>query len=267
MNQSECTFQIYVISLARENQRVDEFKHRFHELMDKIMFVDAIDLRRGEDANALCMPAPCRRNHRKPLVATEKGCALSHMKAYATFLSNESLNWALILEDDILGSPRDLERIRDALAILPKDGFLLCGGQEGKNGARFLYGKKTRMNDLYELPPFVWNFMSGACCYAVSRSAARAVLDSQQRCLDRADNWIDLLPIKTPVYYLPVLAHPLLMETSHIDVARNRVIGTRNSLRRVWRDGVLRLLQNNGRKVMLRAFARIMGYEPVPPKA
>ena len=261
---SKTSCRIYVISLASDIARRQKFRNRFHLGLPGITFVDGIDIKKPE---VLMVSIPsCRANRHRPLVPAEQGCALSHLKIYDQFLTDPGVKWALILEDDIVGTSEDLDDIQNVLELLPDDTFLLCGGQEGKNGARYLYGRETHIPGVHRIPHLLWRFMSGGCCYALSKHVARSLKDMQHACLDRADNWHRLIPKKANVYYMPKLAHTLDMSTSHIEAERNSILGTRSSLKRIWRDGVLHVLSNNIIKILILCFGRAFGLKRVCPR-
>lgn len=247
--------RIFVVSLPGASRRRELLKEQFGEAYTHFEIVDAVDLRGGTAEYGEPIPPPCRADARRPMVGSEIGCALSHMAVYKKFLEEGSTSWAMIFEDDVLGSLEDLQDAIRIIQELPKDSFFLCGGLEGTNGSNYLYGHQDSCN-LYRIVNASRRFMCRTCCYAVSRSVAHDLLSSQQRCLRRADEWDGLLLKSTACFYSPLFAHPLELSASSIELQRSVVMGARGTIKRVWSDGLTRTAENNIMKVILPVLAR-----------
>ncbi|MEM4620005.1 MAG: glycosyltransferase family 25 protein [Desulfurococcaceae archaeon] len=75
----------------------------------------------------------------------EVGCALSHMKAYENLIHSGE-EYALILEDDVIGNDKDIEKIHELIPeLLNRYGnrfVWYVGGMEGLS-KKYIHVKKT----------------------------------------------------------------------------------------------------------------------------
>lgn len=248
--------EIHVISLADDYRRREVLASRFPERFSSFKFVDALDFRLGAPS-AVMESVKCRRLVRNPLSAAEVGCALSHLKALEIAASGRAKS-VLILEDDVIGTDDAVSMVEALVSALPEDHFLLCGGQEGLKGRRFLYGQSYR-GVAYRVPKVLTRFTARACCYAVSPNVAARVAERQRNCLDRADHWRALLKEEENIFYAKLFSHPLDLTQSHLEGDRF-LVKQRSPLRQAWGDGFGYAAATQAVKLASPALAKMFGW-------
>lgn len=226
----------YVLSLPDDHARRQQLNRSFGESAREFVYVDAIDGRNGHVPNA---PPPCAKNRRRPMTGPEVACSLGHMGIYERIL-NEVRNgeYCLVLEDDVQGTAEALKNIESLASDLPPGSVIILGGQQGMARARHLYGYLSQWQGVFRVPHFQLRNLARTCCYMLGVDVARSILLSQQKCLNRADDWVALLSNVRNVYYLDVLQHPVLDGlNSHIEQTRSSLY--QDGFRVRWkRDGV-----------------------------
>ena len=257
MKPQKVELEILVISLATDTERRQRLKSQFPVHWPAFRVIDGIDLRDPKSGAEVTIPTPCPRLSRKPLTKAETGCALSHMRALE-LAANSRSHSVLILEDDVLGNDASIDSISAIANGLPKHFFMLCGGQEGLRGRRYLYGAAENAQ-CFRLPPVVLRFTARACAYALSPSMARSILQKQSECLDRADHWRMLLRGEREVYFSECLSHPTEVGNSHLEVGR-WMWKNQSALHRVWADGVMYTSVTQILKVSLPSVSRVLGW-------
>lgn len=156
----------------------------------------------------------------------EVGCALSHMKAYEHIIYSDE-EYALILEDDVIGEDEDIEKVQNLLSELMKyygDNFVwIVGGMEGLS-KKYLYVKKTTVPDVYVVHRLSRRHISRTVCYVITKTAAKQILESQRKCLAVADCWDLILPRNIVILYSNILKHPIEQESSiHLERVQVRI--------------------------------------------
>ena len=242
--------KIYVISLIKDSDRRNLLKEGF------IQYYDTFD--HSDAKNYLSKEAKFKKN-KIPMTLSEIACALSHLKVLSKIVLDKS-NFALILEDDVIGEDADIERIKDMYLSLPKDSVLIAGGLEGLRSLKNLYGTLIdEQNKLYKIPNLYYRYLSRACCYVLSSESASKILQVQEAGLDRADQWDHLLKSCSNVYFSPILRHPLTLENSHIEKERKLMKG-KNFFTAIIREGVIYSAYYYLRKIITNYLAIYKGY-------
>jgi glycosyl transferase family 25 len=114
-------FVSYVINLDRSQERLDYITPNLHKLnfpVQRIAAVDGYKLTTEEIAKIVDLNA----YHNLldyPLRVGVVGCALSHIKAWETFLASP-YEYAIIFEDDVLLVPEEVKKIAQDLANNPQ---------------------------------------------------------------------------------------------------------------------------------------------------
>ena len=126
-------YEIFVVSLAGENDRRNHVKSQFSQYGLEPEFVNAIDMRTAQPESLSSYHEVMRSKNVRELCASEVGCALSHLKI-AQQVIERNLDFALVTEDDVclLRNPEDIfaqmpEFLRQALfdvAILGCSGLI-----------------------------------------------------------------------------------------------------------------------------------------------
>jgi glycosyl transferase family 25 len=113
------------------------------------------------------------------MTPSEVGCALSHLSIRRRVVE-ESLEYAVVLEDDALLDATSLQRINLIIESgLYRDAFVSLGGQEGiEHLLRLAHGNLVDAeNEIWELLPDDLNRLHRTVGYLVSRRDAAAMLD------------------------------------------------------------------------------------------
>lgn len=226
----------FVLSLPTDRLRKSILESQFPCHFPYFEIVDAIDGRTKQVNTDI--PA-CKKDKRRPLTSTEVACALGHIKIYEEIkkYGNKENNFNLILEDDIQGSPDDLEKIQQLSSFLPKKSIIILGGLGGMQRAQNLYGYLSPWPNIYRVPKPQRRNLSGTCCYLLDTVMAEHLLDKQNICLHRADDWPALLKNERNVFYTPLLSHPTPnIGNSHIEKERARRYSG-GIIKRWYRDG------------------------------
>jgi len=210
---------IYIISLADEKLRKDALKKQFPAYYNQFKFIDAFDFRNKNIEDIGHLYNRCTHNEKNPLTSTEIGCSLSHIEALNLFLESKHKR-CLILEDDIIGTDKDIDLSLQLLRNNFNNGLYILGGQEGMKNGKYLCGYMNLTN-IYTVPYLARFFLYRTCCYSVDRWWAKQIIIRQNTCLRRADDWTQLTKFRKDVFFFKVLKHPLTLENSYIQHERN----------------------------------------------
>lgn len=210
---------IYMISLARDVERRKKMQERFPKNYERFHIVDALDSQdKGSAETVKSHDTPCAHDDRKPLTLGEKCCAISHMMVIDKFLQSGD-DRSIIIEDDLIGSDEDIEEAVSITNSLKGNGLLVLGGQQGLKNAKHLSGNKLSEN-LWRIPSISSPFITRACCYALTRSSAEAILKSQNSCLTRSDFWCKYSK-NIDIFYSDIFLHPIDLSGSSLETERN----------------------------------------------
>lgn len=239
--------EIYMISLKRDSVRRAQMQKNFSNYYDQIKIIDAIDAK--DEKNLLLIEnyyKPCKHDKRKPLTLGEKCCSISHILALEAFLKTGQES-CIIIEDDLIGTDNDFDgAIKMTNKIKDKD-IIILGGQQGLKNAIYLSGMKVNVQNLWLVANIARQFVLRTCCYSVTRQVALRILQSQKRCLTRADSWYLLLNKDISIYYADVFKHPVDLKGSNLEQERK----PNSLLMRVYQDGIVNLLLRNAIKTMI----------------
>lgn len=207
---------IYLVSLQQDVERREKLKHSFPNTFDTFIHIEAVDGRRLSAKEYYDQTIDFFKKYKRPMLPAELGCTLSHIKALQYFLETEE-HYALILEDDVIGTDDDLYKISEKVKCLNEDSLLLCGGQEGLN-PRYQLGRLDSETGIYAIAKFSYIFVFRTCCYVVTRTSAKEILDYHKKHITLADKWdVFFKGTKTRIYYSNILKHPADLTYSHIE--------------------------------------------------
>ena len=211
---------IYLVSLKEDEVRRSELKKCFVNYYDKFTRIEAVDGRKLTAKEYYEKTIRFFIKNKKIMSPAELGCTLSHIKALESFLETGS-DYALILEDDIIGKDEDIDTIIDVTNKLTEDSLLICGGQLDILSKRYRFGKETSLENVYDVALLSYSFIYGCCCYVVTRKSAQQILNYHSRGLTLADNWgVFFKRNDTKMYYTNILSHPENFENSTIEGER-----------------------------------------------
>lgn len=215
---------VYLVSLKRDRLRRAELEKRFPKSYSEFIFIKpAVDGRLIDAKSYYDQVLPCFIDNGRLLSPSELGCTLSHMAILSEFLaSSEKL--ALVIEDDVIGNEEDLNEVFINAQHLKGNSLYICGGQQSTTVRKFLLGKKTRVEGLFSVSRFSSDYILRTCCYVVTRSAAKNILDYYTEALSLADSWGDISRKKgVRIYYSDTIKHPDDLSLSHIEADRREI--------------------------------------------
>lgn len=259
----QSTTPIYLISLPESRQRRDLLSQRFprHSKNWKQITAYRPGAKQSDETAKLYHVLSRHAQRARPMAAAEIACTASHITALRTFLRTRNPH-CIILEDDVIGCDRMLDKAGEILKRLPETHLILLGGMEGLKGRKHLYGKPFRaVQNVYEIPKIMRHFLSRACCYGVSRDMASQLIDSQISKLTTADHWSQLTKNCSYVFFSPLLQHPTNSVDSELEAAR--LTKRKGYLAQVYSDGIATTAYRNLAKIFYPTYARIVRYKRV----
>ncbi|MEO9751097.1 MULTISPECIES: glycosyltransferase family 25 protein [Marinobacter] len=217
------TYPIYLVSLDQDSEKRETLKNRFPRYSATMTRINAVDGRKLPAKEFFDhIATPLALGHRLMLPG-EVGCSLSHVHALESFLSSGE-NYALILEDDVIGGDDDIDAIMTLVSALPPESLLICGGQQGMPARKYVFGKTAGAEGLFRLARYSNNHIFRTCCYVVTPVSAKQILDMQSESLTLADAWGTFFRGSgTNIYYTDKLAHPKELSGSHLEQERSRL--------------------------------------------
>lgn len=220
---------IYYISLKKDIERRNKLKEQFPKYFKEMIHIPAIY---GKDLNVneYYERAMQHLNHTKRLISPgELGCLMSHEEALKTFFLSDN-DYALMLEDDVIGTDSDLNKIEKILSKINHNCFIHCGGMDGRRSAEYIYGKECLDDkDLCKLAKFSYEHLWRACCYIVDKKTAVKLLDIYQSNTVVADEWNKILKkLNTQIFVTNILHHPIELKDSNLEYERLQKITKKN---------------------------------------
>lgn len=160
-----------------------------------------------------------------PATPGEIGCTLSHLKTYQEVI-DRGLEWACILEDDAILDKRFKVFIKnfDGSNLSSQDLYIL-GGQNGLQENRII--KSTKCTKVIGYKSFQKTIKSEdviyrTCCYLMSQSMAKNLINSANESFLLADDWSYLVKKKCiqAIYLSNFVDHPLDLTNSSLQKER-----------------------------------------------
>ena len=214
-------FDIYLVSLEKDVTRRDILKQRFTDQYSKFKIQPAVDGRLLLAKDYYSYISKYYKKQKKLMSPGELGCTLSHIEVLTKFLESDS-KYALIFEDDIIGSDRDIEEIERIIPYLDECAIVVCGGQDGLLSRYFQFGKPLKdYPNLYLVHPHSYQYIYRTCSYFVTRKAASLILDYQNKHIVVADHWAKIFKnVNIKFYYINIFQHPAELSGSSIEAER-----------------------------------------------
>lgn len=255
---SNLEIPIYLVSLKADESRRVKLKERFIKYYDKFIHIEAVDGRKMTVKEYFEKTREYYISNRKMMSPAEFGCTLSHIKALETFLETDN-EYALILEDDVIGSDHNIDDIFEISVKLNSDSLLLCGGQLDSLDSQYRLGKKIELKNIYKVAKFSYDFIYGACCYVVTRKSAKQILDYHSNSLTVADRWNEFfINNDTKIYYTNLISHPQTMEDSRLE--QDRIYSYNNREKEKFLSKIFR----KSSRYLRRAISFFKGNEKLP---
>ena len=246
---------IYLISLKKDTKRRERLKENFIESFKDMQIIEAVDADNITSKEYFNHTIKYYKKYKRIMSPSELGCTLSHIKTLKTFLDTDHKT-ALILEDDIIGEDNNLDEIKNITSSLLENSLVILGGMDGLNKKNLL-GKRADFNDqLLKIPRPLHRNLNRTCCYLLTRTSAKAILDSHNELLNIADKWdIFFSNTSIDIYYIKLLKHPTDTSESVIEKERNLA-----NVKRI-KFPIKELVRVGRRLVVL--YYKLLGYEKV----
>lgn len=214
-------FVVYYISLEKDIGRRIEMSKKFDKEFTKMHCIEAIKGKNLPSCQYFLRMNQFFNNTKRLITPSELGCLMSHEKALQTFIDSD-YKYALILEDDIIGSDSDINRIREISINLKENFFFHCGGMDPISCHKTMYGKKLITDDDYYLAAnFSIQFLWRACSYAIDKNTAIQILKIYKKNQVVADEWKNILTKNhTNTYLANILHHPKDLQDSNLEQER-----------------------------------------------
>ncbi|QPH86778.1 glycosyltransferase family 25 protein [Campylobacter concisus] len=214
--------EIYLISLAKDTKRRELLQQKFSSY-DSFKLIDAVDGRELNAREYYKIISPSFKAYGKVLSPAEVGCSLSHVKAYEEFLASEA-KFALIFEDDVIGSDQAIKEAFLAASKMPENSVLICGMQDGLEGRFSAFGKKVDTSlsrPLWQVSKHSFSSIYRAGAYVLTKKSAKNLLEIHKRALCTTDVWDYLLGVNDmQMYFCDLFAHPTDLSGSNIEGER-----------------------------------------------
>ncbi|MBE0472208.1 MAG: glycosyltransferase family 25 protein [Methyloprofundus sp.] len=211
---------IYLVSLNSDLERRNNLAKQFPNFFGNMIHIEAVDGREMDAKSYFNKVLPNFQENNRLMSPAELGCTLSHIQALESFLKTDNKH-ALIIEDDILGSDKDIENIFNLISSLDQYALLICGGQEGTRSTRYVVGKEINNDGLWKISSFSYPYILRTCCYVVTRASAEQILNRQKEMLVLADDWSYFFKDTiSHIFYSGHLSHPVDLSNSHIEIDR-----------------------------------------------
>lgn len=229
---------IYIVSLKQDIEKREVISKTLKSFGLEFSFLDAIYGKSLPDSSLSSF-----RNKSKGKIADrdfsatpgEIGCTLSHLKAYQNMIDN-NLNWACILEDDVILDERFKVFIESFQDVgLNKKALHMLGGQNGFPDFQVIKSKKNNImigkQKFYKTIKSE-QFIYRTCCYLISSKTADKLLKLSEDIFILADDWDYLVKNRVihEIYLANFVDHPTDLSSSHIqeerDVAQKNYISS-----------------------------------------
>ncbi|MHA3098242.1 glycosyltransferase family 25 protein [Acinetobacter brisouii] len=249
--------KIYVISLLSDIKRRSDLKLRFEKYYDKFSIVDAKD-----KESALVFKENKNKSFMNGMTLSEIACTLSHVHTL-TEISRGEEEFALVLEDDVIGADEDIIKIIEICEFFPSNSILIAGGQDGLKSYKNLYGVLiNKKYQIYKIPKIYYRYLARTSSYLISKKIAIDIVSLQEKKIIIADQWDVLLKNCNHVYFSPIFKHPLTLENSHIESERKIARGN-NIFKAILREGIIYSLYYYLRKVVTNYWAKYKKYTKI----
>lgn len=216
--------QIYYVSLDVDVQRRIHLSSQFPQYYKMMDWIPAVNGQAISVSLYFKLITDYYTRHKRLLSPGEVATSLSHIEALKKFLDSNGTH-ALILEDDIKGCDKDIDKINKLIPFLSENEILICGGQTSAVNPKYQLGKKTLIPNTMKLNQFSYSYIYGTCCYVVNKKIAKHILERQAQYLKVADNWDKFFKDSNiEILYTNILHHPDDRANSHLQAERQAVL-------------------------------------------
>jgi glycosyl transferase, family 25 len=250
---------IYLVSLESDLNRRKTLELQFPKTYKDFIHIPAVDGRKLSAKEYYDKTINYYLNTKKTISPSELGCTLSHINVLESFLKTDA-KFALIIEDDVIGSDNDINKISRLVDLLDDNSLFICGGQNGLTNRGYLFAKKISSTKLYLIAKFFHNRIFSTACYVVSKKTAKEILEYHKKILTLADRWGEFFKYtETNIYYLDILKHPEDLSNSHIEQDRN-IMKETNILKKLFSCALPKLIYRKVKTLLVSLYYKKIGY-------
>lgn len=228
---------IYIVSLKQDIEKREAISKTLQNFELKFSFIDAIYGKElSEDTISSIRAKSVGTVFDRGFAPThgEIGCTLSHLNTYQNIL-NDNLDWACVLEDDaILDERFKIFIINFQDTGLNPESLYILGGQNGLNEdhvVKSIKNAKTVGEQEFIKTIKSEAFIYRTCCYLISATLAKKIIDLSRRNFILADDWDYLVKndVIKQIYLSDFVQHPLDLSNSNLQQERETAYLNRNS--------------------------------------
>lgn len=221
---------IYIVSLKRDTKRRAIIQQKMDELSIPFKFIDAVmgkELSKETLENLRQKKSGTLSQRQYDATPGEIGCSLSHLYIYE-MMQNLVDDWVCILEDDVILDERFTQFYLDfhnhSMDLNPNNLYLL-GGQNGlehplvfKSIVRKFSIGQQKFTKTIKSQEYIYR----TCCYLMSKSMAKNLIDLSETEFFIADDWkyLSQKNIIKDIFLSDFVAHPLDLSNSMIEEER-----------------------------------------------
>lgn len=254
-------FGIYYISLETDYKRRESLYKKFPIEFTNMTHIQAIDGREQASKDYFKRLSKYYIETRKIISPGEVGCILSHIRAMEEFLKSKN-DFALILEDDIIGADDDIQKVRNIFTHINNNSFIHCGGMDGRTSSKYIFGEKSDLGNIYKLPIFSQRHLWRACSYVITRESAKIILDIHKKNVVVADNWsIIFKDTGLNIYASNIFHHPIDLSDSTLESSRQIILQNVSIIN----FKIFIKVFNRTRNIIYSLFYKSIGYSRVFP--
>lgn len=217
--------KIYVLSLKDSERRISFYQEN-EFLSTNSVFFDAIEGRYLQDSYIDNINKATRR-YKRNIGKNEIACADSHIAIYNDIIRN-GIEWAIILEDDIVSDIKILNINEQNLNKLNPENLYILGGQEGlasKDMIIFSKKEKIEISKNIELIKTIASskYIYRTCGYLIHMHLAKKIIKQRKKSFFLADDWNYLSKNKVinNIYLGNLITHPIDLASSILQNERN----------------------------------------------
>lgn len=197
--------KIYLVSMKKDEKRREILKQNFCKTYDNFELIEAVDGGNLDAKSYFKYASSYFKKHNMMMSPSEVGCSLSHILTLETFLKSSD-EYALILEDDVIGNDENIKEIEQILPYMIENSILLCAKQYSRKSRHKLV--KIINNKIFEVSKFSHKYFLNTYAYVVNKQSANAILKNYKNFFTIADKWDELLMDDVVMLYSQIFKHP-----------------------------------------------------------
>lgn len=255
---------IYLISLEDDLKRRSELAKRFPEAYPKMHWIKAINGKKISALDYFNFTSKFCKKYQRVLTPSEVGCSLSHINALKNFLETGE-EYALILEDDIIGSDETIDKLEYFFKQYKFEGVCICSSQDMHGKQKYILAKPINNSSVYCISTFSIEFFYQTSAYLISREAAKLIISKQENFMHYADAWSFFMESSNLYFlYTKQFEHPVdVALDSNIESERSVFRLDENFFKRILEQGIFWKVYNRIRNDTVAFFLMLLGFKKI----